>query len=64
MVKACAICGKTAVFGRSQQHRRGVAGKRWKNRAQTTKRLFKVNLQKVNGQLLCTDCISRLKKNK
>jgi ribosomal protein L28 len=61
MAYICENCGKGIVFGRSQQHRRGVAGKRWKNRAQTTKRLFKPNLQKVNGRLLCAKCIKKLK---
>lgn len=68
----CDICNKKIVAGRTQRHRRGVAGKRWNNRAQITKRVFKPNLQKftvtVNGvkkQLkLCTSCIKKLKKEK
>jgi ribosomal protein L28 len=51
-------------------HGRGVAGKRWKKRAQVTPRLFKINLQKktvlINGMVkqmrLCTKCIKRIKK--
>jgi large subunit ribosomal protein L28 len=66
----CEICGKQAFKGRSQQHRRGVAGKRWKKRAQATPRTFKVNLQKktviINGEKrqmkLCAKCIKRIKK--
>ena len=70
MSYVCQICGKTNVYGHSQKHRRGVAGKRWKNRAQITPRMFKVNLQKVtvsaNGDekqmRLCAKCIKRIKK--
>ncbi len=67
----CEICNKKIVAGRTQRHRRGVAGKRWNNRAQMTKRVFKPNLQKftitlksgVKKQLkLCTSCIKKLKK--
>lgn len=65
----CEICGKETVVGRSQRHKRGVAGKRWKYRAQVTPRTFKPNLQKVTvimgeekAQMkLCTKCIKRLK---
>jgi len=47
-----------------------VAGKRWRDRAPATPRLFKVNLQKAtvksNGDekqmRLCTKCIKRIKK--
>jgi len=57
-------------MGRSQKHKRGVAGKRWKFRAQETPRLFKVNLQrvtlKINGEekkmRICTKCLKRIKK--
>lgn len=66
----CYICEKRTRAGRSQQHRRGVAGKRWKKRAQSTLRVFKPNLQKVtieeNGNklqvMMCTRCIRRRKK--
>ncbi|EKD62733.1 MAG: hypothetical protein ACD_52C00077G0010 [uncultured bacterium] len=68
----CQNCGKGIVYGRSQQHKRGVAGKRWQKRAQETKRLFKPNLQlarvvvagKVVRMKLCTNCINRFKKDK
>lgn len=58
------------VYGRQSTHRRGVAGKRWKKRAQSTMRTFKPNLQKiavfVGGKKiqmrLCTDCISAFRK--
>jgi large subunit ribosomal protein L28 len=66
----CNICGKSTSTGRSQQHKRGVAGKRWKKRAQSTPRLFKPNLQKktvvIQGDkkqmLICASCIKRIKK--
>lgn len=67
----CEICGKGKVVGRSQQHKRGVAGKRWKKRAPSTPRLFKPNLQVktlvVNDEKkkvkLCTKCIKKIKKD-
>jgi len=66
----CDNCGKDTVTGRSQQHKRGVAGKRWKKRAQKTPRTFKPNLQKIAVMVggvkqtmkLCTKCIKRFKK--
>lgn len=70
MAYMCQICGKKTVVGRSQQHKRGVAGKRWKKRAQSTPRVFKPNLQNVTLNMndgkkkmkLCTKCIKRIKK--
>lgn len=43
----CYITGKGNLYGRSHTHHRGVAGGRWKKRAQKTDRLFKPNLQTV-----------------
>jgi len=70
MAFVCDNCGKRRVMGRSQRHGRGVAGKRWKTRAQVTPRVFKPNLQKVAVMVsgkkatlrLCTDCLSKFKK--
>lgn len=70
MSYTCQICGKSTVYGRSQRHRRGVAGKRWRKRAQETPRLFKPNLQwrtlVVKGEekrmRICTSCLKRIKK--
>ena len=72
MSYVCEICSKKTSVGRSQQHKRGVAGRRWKKRAQQTPRTFKPNLQKrtvvVLGDRkkmhLCTKCIKRIKKYK
>lgn len=66
----CQICGKGKVVGRSQQHKRGVAGKRWKKKTTKTRRVFKPNLQMktftVNGEekkmKVCGKCIKRVKK--
>ncbi|MEJ2441677.1 MAG: 50S ribosomal protein L28 [Patescibacteria group bacterium] len=66
----CEICGKGIVVGRSQRHKRGVAGKRWKKRAPSTKRLFKPNLQKatliISGKKakmnVCAKCLKKIKK--
>lgn len=44
----CYITGKGNMYGRSHTHHRGVAGGRWKKRAQKTARLFKPNLQTVS----------------
>ncbi len=71
MAAMCAVCGKSAQFGSSYTHHRGVAGGRWKKRAQKTTRIFKVNLQRVtideaglNMQVkLCGKCIKRIKKD-
>jgi len=69
MALVCDNCGKGMVYGRQSTHHRGVAGKRWRKRAQTTLRTFKPNLQKiavmVNGKKvtmrLCTNCIKLFK---
>jgi large subunit ribosomal protein L28 len=71
MSRVCYICGKKTVVGRTQKHRRGVAGKRWKNRVTATRRVFKPNLQVVtiveNGKSkkvrMCAKCIKRRKKD-
>jgi ribosomal protein L28 len=41
------VTGKKSQFGKSHTHHRGVAGGRWKKRAQKTLRIFKPNLQNV-----------------
>lgn len=64
------MCGKKTAVGSSQQHRRGVAGKRWLKRAQKTRRVFKPNLQRVTLNIagdvkkmwICGKCIKRIKK--
>lgn len=71
MATVCFHCDKGPMYGRSHTHRRGVAGGRWKKRAQKTARIFKPNLQKmsiiekgVQAQiLLCTKCIKRIRKD-
>lgn len=62
MALVCDNCGKGVAYGHRTMHGRGVAGKRWKKRAQKTSRLFKPNLQKIAGMRLCTDCIKLFKK--
>src|SRR3989338_6086875 len=67
----CYVSGKTSQFGRSHTHHRGVAGGRWKKRAQKTQRIFKANLQSVviimkgkNERVkLCMKCLKRIKKD-
>ncbi len=67
----CYHCGKGLLFGRSHTHHRGVAGGRWKKRAQKTQRVFKPNIQPVMAVIegknerikLCTRCLKRIKKD-
>lgn len=69
MSRICVICGKKRIIGSSQKHKRGVAGKRWKNRTTKTPRVFMPNLQvktiEVGGESkqikLCAKCIKRIK---
>lgn len=71
MATLCYHCGKTVLFGRSHTHHRGVAGGRWKKRAQKTPRIFKVNFVRTtiieNGKdkqvKLCAKCVKRIKKD-
>ena len=69
---ACYHCGKSAQFGHSSTHRKGVAGGRWKKRAPKTRRIFRVNLQpiriivkgeKVKRVKICAKCLKRIKKD-
>ena len=70
MAYICDNCGKGLVRGSQSTHGRGVAGKRWKKRAQKTPRVFKPNLQKIavivneksTQMRLCASCISRFRK--
>ncbi len=67
----CYHCGKGVMYGRSHTHHRGVAGGRWKKRAQKTPKLFRPNLQPVvileQGKeqrvKLCMKCLKRVKKD-
>ncbi len=69
MAYMCDNCGKSTVAGKQSTHGRGVAGRRWRKRAQKTLRTFKPNLQKVSMLIagkkvqvkLCTSCIKRYK---
>ncbi len=72
MVENCCYhCGKNVLYGRSHTHHRGVAGGRWKKRAQKTRRIFKANLLRVtiiedNKEKrikLCAKCLKRIKKD-
>jgi ribosomal protein L28 len=71
MASICENCEKAAVMGRQHRHKRGVAGKRWKNRTTVMPKLFKANLQKVTLEVdgkptrltLCAKCIKKLKKD-
>jgi ribosomal protein L28 len=67
----CEICGKKTVIGRRKQHKRGVAGRRWKKRAQVTIRKFKPNIHSATIMVgnkrkkvkICSKCLKRYKKD-
>ncbi|GIW64700.1 MAG: hypothetical protein KatS3mg092_0633 [Patescibacteria group bacterium] len=71
MENKCYHCGKKAIFGRQHTHHRGVAGGRWKKRAQKTPRIFRVNFirttiiekGKEKKVKLCAKCVKRIKKD-
>jgi ribosomal protein L28 len=70
-MNSCYHCGKSAMFGRSHTHHRGVAGGRWKKRAPKTPRVFRVNLVRLSiiedGKekrvKLCAKCLKRVRKD-
>jgi len=70
MALRCDRCGKGKTIAQKQRHHRGVAGGRWKHRAQKTKTINKPNLHTFNGVLdgkkgkwrLCTKCLRVVKK--
>lgn len=69
MSAICENCGKKTVFGRTQRHARGIAGRRWSKRAHKTSRTFKPNLQKATALIsgkykqikVCAKCLKKLK---
>jgi ribosomal protein L28 len=70
MAYVCEICHKKTVVGRSQKHKRGVAGRRWRKAVTATRRVFRPNLQRktliIAGEKrkmrVCAKCIKRIKK--
>lgn len=68
MAYMCDSCARTVQYGETSKHGRGVAGNRWKKRAQHTRKVFKPNLHirrvTLNGvtvrMRLCTKCLRRL----
>lgn len=71
MPALCFVCDKGPQFGKSYTHHRGVAGGRWKKRAQKTNRKFVPNLQRYTAMLgkneirvkLCSKCLKRIRKD-
>ena len=67
MAYICEHCGKGVQYGHNIRHKRGVAGGRWKRKAQKTPRVWLPNLHWArvveNGQVvrrrLCTKCLRR-----
>lgn len=70
-MKECYYSGKSVQYGRTHTHHRGVAGGRWRKRAQKVNRVFRPNLQNViileAGELkrvkLATKVIKRVRKD-
>jgi len=70
MAYICDLCGKGKMIGLQHKHHPGVAGGRWKKRAQKTQKIFKPNLHwakvAIKGGMLqrvrlCTKCLRRVK---
>lgn len=72
MAYRCDNCGKKTNHAVQHRHKKGVAGGRWRYRAQTTHKLQKPNLHPFRGVLngkagkfrLCTKCLRTAKKHK
>lgn len=72
MAYSCDHCGKGVQIGRNIRHKRGVAGGRWKRKAQKTPRQWLPNLhwarvvedKKVVRRRLCTKCLRRAERPK
>ncbi len=68
MAYMCDYCGKGVQYGETGVHGRGVAGGRWKKRAQKTRKVFKPNLHyrkvTIKGEAirvrLCTKCLRKI----
>jgi len=69
MAFVCDMCGKGRMVGKTHRHHPGVAGARWKQRAQEHTKIFKPNLHRakviIDGTSkrlkLCTKCLRRVK---
>ena len=69
MAYVCDYCSRGVQYGEISTHHRGVAGGRWKKKAQSTRKVFKPNLHvarvPVAGDVvkmrLCTKCLRKLK---
>lgn len=68
--RVCYLCGKSPMAAVTRKHHRGVASKKFQNRAQATKKVLQVNLHRTTiiekGRkkkvLLCTKCLRKAKK--
>ncbi|MFH1289409.1 MAG: L28 family ribosomal protein [Patescibacteria group bacterium] len=71
MAYRCDNCGKKTNHALQHRHKKGVAGGRWRYRAQKTPKLQKPNLHPFRGVLngktgkfkLCTKCLRTVKKH-
>lgn len=65
----CDYCEKGVQYGETSNHHRGVAGGRWKKKAQSTRKVFKPNLHVTRVKVgvesfrvrLCTKCLRKVK---
>lgn len=70
MAYKCQYCEKQVQYGETHTHGRGVAGGRWKKRAQRTRKVFKPNLHMATVEVggkdvkmrLCVKCLRKLRK--
>ncbi|MBM3205987.1 hypothetical protein FJZ41_04030, partial [Candidatus Shapirobacteria bacterium] len=68
MAYKCDLCGKKKMIGRSHRHHKGVAGGKWRQRAQKTVKVSRPNLHAFKGflkgqkgkWLLCTKCLRKV----
>lgn len=63
MAFACDLCGKGVTYGETHTHKRGVAGGRWKKKAQSTRKVFAPNLHTYKKLKFCTKCLRIVKQN-
>ena len=54
MAKACAICGKTPVFGNQVSHAHNVTSRRWFPNLQRVRAMVGGTVKRIN---VCTRCI-------
>ena len=54
MAKACAVCGKTPVFGNQISHAHNVSSRRWLPNLQRVRAMVDGSVKRIS---VCTRCI-------